>query len=195
MTDQEAQSLDRANEHDALRAENAELRDRLLRALADAENTRQRGERVAQEARQYAIANFARELLTVLDNLHRAIAAAEHQEGADEPESSLLEGIRATERLLSSTFERFGVRRIEAFGAKFEPALHEAVMEVQEGEYEPGTVVQVLEDGYNIHGRLLRPARVTVAKRRAQPPSPSETDTRDPVSHHDPSPPPASSPT
>ncbi|OSI31052.1 nucleotide exchange factor GrpE [Bradyrhizobium canariense] len=171
----EAPPVDEAKERESLQTENAALRDRLLRALADAENARQRGERRAKDARQYAIADFARELLTVLDNLHRAIAAAEQHPAKMADDSSLLEGIKATERILTSTLERFAVRRIEALGAKFDPALHEAVMQVEDGEHDPGTVVQVLEDGYVIHERLLRPARVAVAKRRQEPPSGSET--------------------
>jgi molecular chaperone GrpE len=178
-TEQEAPSLDRANEYEALQAENAELRDRLLRALADAENTRQRGERMAQDAREYAIAAFARELLSVADNLHRAIAAAEQHRAASDVEASLLEGVKATERILSSILGRFGVRRIGALGAKFDPAQHEAVMEVEAGDKEPGTVAQVLEDGYSIHERLLRPVRVSIAKRRGHGPSPSEADSAD----------------
>jgi len=167
-TDRAAPSIEQTSDLEALQAENADLRDRLLRALADGENTRRRGERMAQDARQYAIADFARELLDVADNLRRAIAAAEQQGGENAPESQLLDGIKATERILMATLERFGVRRIEALGTRFDPALHEAVMEVDDPEHEPGTVVQVLEDGYTIHDRLLRPARVAVAKRRAQ---------------------------
>ncbi|MCK1571402.1 nucleotide exchange factor GrpE [Bradyrhizobium sp. 174] len=175
VTGEQAPPVEEAKERDSLQAENAALRDRLLRALADAENTRQRGERMAKDARQYAIADFARELLTVLDNLHRAIAAAEQRRADMTDDSSLLEGIKATERILTSTLERFAVRRVEALGAKFDPALHEAVMQVEDDEHDPGTVVQVLEDGYVIHERLLRPARVTVARRRQERASHSET--------------------
>ncbi|MCK1537489.1 MULTISPECIES: nucleotide exchange factor GrpE [unclassified Bradyrhizobium] len=174
VTGEQAPPVYEAKERDSLQAENTALRDRLLRALADAENTRQRGERMAKDARQYAIADFARELLTVLDNLHRAIAAAEQRRADMTDDSSLLEGIKATERILTSTLERFAVRRVEALGAKFDPALHEAVMQVEDDEHDPGTVMQVLEDGYVIHERLLRPARVTVARRRQERASHSE---------------------
>jgi molecular chaperone GrpE len=155
----------------ALQAENASLRDRLLRALADAENVRRRAERAAAEARQYAIADFAREMLVVADNLQRAIMSAEADPDTD---LSRLEGVRATERVLMATFERFGIRKIDAAGARFDPALHEAIMEVDDDMQPPGTVVEVLEDGYLIHDRLLRPARVVVAKRR-----PSSTSSSD----------------
>jgi len=155
-------------------AENASLRDRLLRALADAENTRRRAERAAEEARQYAISDFARELLAVADNLQRTSAAAERHTPETVEDAALIEGVRATERVLMHTLERFGIRKIEALGAPFDPNLHEAVMEVDDPEHEPGTVVRVVEDGYTIHDRLLRPARVFVAKRRADPPTPSD---------------------
>jgi molecular chaperone GrpE len=146
-------------------AENAALRDRLLRALADAENTRRRAERGAEEVRKYAIADFARELLIVVDNLHRTIVAAESQ-GAVTPESAaLIEGVRATLRVLMRTLERFGVRRIEALGVRFDPNVHEAIMEVDDPSQPPGTVTRVVEDGYTINERLLRPARVIVSRR------------------------------
>jgi molecular chaperone GrpE len=148
-----------------LAAENASLRERLLRALADAENTRRRADRTAEEARRNAVADFGRELLAVADNLQRAIAAAEN--GADANDAVLREGVRATERMLQVAFERFGIRRINALGEKFDPQLHEAVMEVEDTSHEPGTVVCVAEEGYMIGDRLLRPARVVVAKRPA----------------------------
>jgi molecular chaperone GrpE len=160
-------------------AENASLRDRLLRALADAENIRRRAERTAEEARQYAISDFARELLMVADNLERTIAAA--AEGTETVEDdALIEGVRATKRLLEQTLSHFGVRKIEALGKRFDPSLHEAVMEADDPSQPPGTV-RVLEDGYTIHDRLLRPARVVVARRglkktAASQPEPAEAE-------------------
>jgi molecular chaperone GrpE len=159
----EARPPEECADAEALAAENASLRDRILRALADAENTRRRAERAVQDTSMYAIADFARELLAVADNLQRTIAAAELEMAED---AALLEGVRATERTLMHALERFGVRKIEALGAPFDPALHEAVMEVDDGSYPPGSVARVLEDGYMIHDRLLRAARVAVAKRR-----------------------------
>jgi molecular chaperone GrpE len=146
-------------------AENASLRDRLLRALADAENTRRRAERTAEEARQYAVADFARELLAIADNLRRTIAAA--SDDGSETAEALIEGVRATERLLEKVFARFGIRKIEVLDKPFDPNLHEAIMEVEDTTRPPGTVVRVAEDGYMIHDRLLRPARVLVAKRNS----------------------------
>jgi molecular chaperone GrpE len=149
----------------SLVAEHAALRDRYLRVLADAENERRRSERQAQDARTNAVAQFARGLLPIADNLQRAIKAAEAGAGSANGDAALIEGVKATERMLAATFERFGVRKVPAKDAAFDPALHEAVMQLDASEATPGTVLQVLEDGYTIHDRLLRPARVAVAKR------------------------------
>lgn len=153
----------------ALQAENASLQDRLLRALADSENVRRRADRAAQDARNFAVTDLARELLTVVDNLRRAIEAAENQPGqtAGTGTASLVEGIGAIERSLVRTLERFGVRRIEARGTPFDPLRHEAIMEVDDAARAPGSVADVMEEGYTIHDRLLRPARVSVTRSRA----------------------------
>jgi molecular chaperone GrpE len=146
-----------------LLSENASLRERLMRALAETENTRQLGERRAQDAQKYAITHFARELLQVVDNLRRAIdagAARADTEGGDR----LIEGVAATDRMLMQVLKRFGVEEIDALNAPFDPEKHEAVMEVDAADQPPRSVVQVLEDGYMLHDRLLRPARVAVAK-------------------------------
>jgi molecular chaperone GrpE len=148
-----------------LMAENRSLRDRLLRALAEAENTRRQASREAEDARKFAIADFARELLIVIDNLQRTLEAAEEQTPSTAENAVLLEGVRATLRVLMKTLERFGVRRIEALSQAFDPNLHEAIMEVEDPSQPPSTVVRVVEQGYTIHDRLLRPARVIVAKR------------------------------
>ena len=151
-------------------SEIASLRDRLMRALAETENTRRQGERRAQDAQQYAITNFARELLQVVDNLRRAIEASPADPEARKADG-LLEGVAATERILMQILNRFGVREIGALNEPFDPKKHEAVMETETDETEqpPGSVVQVLEDGYMLHDRLLRPARVVVAKSAQQP--------------------------
>jgi molecular chaperone GrpE len=136
----------------------------LIRALADAENARWRAERTAVETRQYAIADLARELLVVADNLRRTIVVAERHAAATVQDAALIEGVRATERILERALEHFGIKKIDALGKKFDPSLHEAVMEVDETSQPPKTVIQVVEDGYSIRDRLLRPARVFVAK-------------------------------
>jgi molecular chaperone GrpE len=152
----------------SLLKENASLRDRLLRALADAENTRRQASRTAGDTRRFAIADFARGLLIVVDNLQRTIDAADGQAPLTTENAALIEGVRATLRVLLGTLERFGVRPISALGERFDPNLHEAVMEVDDPAQPPGTVAQVVEQGYTIHGRLLRPARVVVSKQRVR---------------------------
>jgi molecular chaperone GrpE len=149
----------------ALQAENEALRDRMLRALADAENARRRAERTAQDARRYGITDFARELLPIADNLQRTVTAAELGGAQATGANALLEGVAATRRMLEHALEQFGVRRIEALGEPFDPTLHEAVLEVADVARPPGTVARVIEDGFTIHDRLLRPARVAVVRR------------------------------
>src|SRR6202165_1958321 len=146
-----------------LASENASLRERLMRALAQTENTRRQGERRVQEAQQYAITNFARELLQVVDNLRRAIEAGTTDADA-KTEDGLMEGVAATDRILTQILNRFGVEEVKALNEPFDPGKHEAVMETDETEQPPGNVAQVLENGYMLHDRLLRPARVVVAK-------------------------------
>jgi molecular chaperone GrpE len=152
-------------------SEIASLRERLMRALAEIENTRRQGERREQDAQQYAIASFARELLQVVDNLRRAIDAGTTDAGARKGDG-LMEGVEATDRILTQILNRFGVRELDALNKPFDPRKHEAVMETDETEQPPGNVVQVLEDGYMLHDRLLRPSRVVVAKPQ-QPSSPA----------------------
>lgn len=147
------------NSDEALELES--LRDRLMRALAETENTRRLGERRVQEAQQYAITNFARELLQVIDNLRRALDAGATEERQGD---RLLEGVAATDRVLSQILSRYGVEELDPLNKPFDPMKHEAVMEAEESEQPPGNVVQVLENGYMLHDRLLRPARVVVAK-------------------------------
>jgi len=150
-------------EAEHLKVENGDLKDRLLRALAECENVRRRGERLASDARRSAIAEFAREILTVADNLHRAIEAATSGSARPTAEASLIDGVRATERALAKALEKFGVERIRALGVAFDPKLHEAVQQLPDDEHPPGTIVEVVEDGYVVGDRLLRPARAIVA--------------------------------
>src|SRR3981081_1544895 len=161
----EARPPDEGAVEAAAPAENASLRDRMLRALAEADNTRRRAERAGQDARQCAVADVARELLPVVDNLQRSIAAAERQAAATSAETALIEGVRATEQMLMRALERFGIRKLAALGTPFDPTLHEAMMEVDDASSAPGTVASGMEHGYQIHDRLLRPVRVAVTKR------------------------------
>jgi molecular chaperone GrpE len=154
---------------DALRAEADLQKDRALRALAEVENVRKRLERERDEARTYSVTRFARDLLTVSDNLARALAAmpADVREKADDSLKAVLDGIEATERELQATLARHGVKPIDAEGLRFDPHLHQAIAEVPGSGKIPGTVVSVVQPGYVIGERLLRPAMVTVAKGEA----------------------------
>jgi molecular chaperone GrpE len=150
----------------ALKAEIADLRERHLRALAEAENTRRRGERERQDASQYAVTRFARDMLVVSDNLKRALEhfPADAREDASAAVKAVLEGIEATERQLASTLERHGVRAIDTADARFDPHLHQAIAEVPSEGKPAGAIVDVVQAGYVIADRLLRPAMVTVAR-------------------------------
>jgi molecular chaperone GrpE len=159
-----------------LRDENAQLKDQALRALAEAENTRRRAERDRDDAGKYAIANFARGLLSVADNLRRAIDAIpsdiRETEGAV---AAVIAGIEATERELLAAFDKVNIRKIDAMDVPFNPNHHEVMFETPGTGKQPGTIIQVIEDGYMIHDRLLRPARVGVAKADAGTPPPEHT--------------------
>jgi molecular chaperone GrpE len=144
----------------ALEAKAAEQQDRLLRALAEAENTRRRTQREREDATKYAIAGFAKDLLSAADNLHRALDSLPEPEVRDERTRNLLAGVAATERELLSVFERHGIRRIDPKGERFDHNLHQAIFEVERRDEPAGTIVEVLQPGY----RLLRPAMVGVAK-------------------------------
>jgi len=166
------ESGEAANDIETLQAEIAALKERSLRALADAENTRKRAEREKEETRQFAIARFARDLLSVSDNLNRALAAcsAEARDSADESLKAVIDGIEATERELQSVLSQHGVKAIAAEGAKFDPNIHQAIAEVPAEGLPKGTVVTVVQGGYMIGERLLRAAMVTVAKGDASAP-------------------------
>ena len=149
-----------------LRQEIAELKDRFLRTLADMENLRKRTEREVTDARLYGIASFARDVLGVADNMQRALDATgeDWKKQADESGRALFEGVELTERDLLKVLEKHGVRRIEAMGQKFDPNLHQAMYEVPDASVPAGTVVQVLQSGFTIGDRILRPVLVGVAK-------------------------------
>jgi molecular chaperone GrpE len=147
---------------EALKAEAAELKDRLLRALAETENVRRRGVKDREDAAKYAVSAFARDMVKVAEDLRRALASVEADGAASGP---LVEGVRLTERELLAALERHGVKRVDPQpGERFNHELHEAMFEVPTDAQEPGTVAHVMEAGYTIHDRLLRPARVGVAK-------------------------------
>lgn len=144
------------------------LKDQLLRALAESENIRRRAQREKEDASRFAIANFARDLLTVSDNLTRALEniPAEKLEGNDALKS-LLEGIQITERELNNVLERNGIKKISPLGELFDHNYHQAMLEEETDEHQPGHVMRVLQTGYVLNERLLRPALVGVAKAKS----------------------------
>ncbi len=154
---------------EALEAENRELKDKVLRLAADMENLRKRLEREKEDAVRYAAAQFARDMLTVSDNLARALEhVPEEKRGESEFLKSLAEGVEMTLKGLLDTFERHGIRKISPHGEKFDPHYHQAMFEVPTSESPAGTVVQVMADGYTHHDRVLRPAMVGVAKQEEE---------------------------
>jgi molecular chaperone GrpE len=154
-----------APEESSVDKELAELKDRLLRALAETENVRRRAEREREDTAKYAVTGFARDVLPVADNLGRALAAiGPDLRGKDPSLDALIAGIELTDRELKSIFERHGIRRIDPLGERFDHNFHQAMMEVEDPTKPPGTVVQVLQAGYGLRDRLLRPAMVAVAK-------------------------------
>ncbi len=151
---------------DKLNAENASLKDRSLRALAESENLRRRAEREVADAKVYGVTGFARDMLTFADNLNRAIdsVAPDALSGADPALKAFVEGIVLTERDFQSRLAKQGIKKLEPQGKKFDPNMHEALFELPDQSVPSGTVVQVMEDGYAIGDRCLRPAKVGVAR-------------------------------
>jgi molecular chaperone GrpE len=155
----------------------AEFKDKLLRTLAEMENLRKRTEREVADARLYAITNFAREVLAVADNMHRALTTIgpEVREGGDAQVQAFIEGVELTERELLKALEKNGVKKFSPQGEKFDPNLHQAMYEMETTEGPPGYVAQVIQAGYMIGDRVLRPALVGVSKGGAKAaPVPSE---------------------
>ncbi|HWL05363.1 MAG TPA: nucleotide exchange factor GrpE [Xanthobacteraceae bacterium] len=149
-----------------LTEESNDLKDRLLRTLAEMENLRRRTEREVADARTYGVTNFARELLGVADNLARALQLADTRmrEAADEPTRSLIEGVELTERELIKALDKNGVKKFDPQGEKFDPNLHQAMFELPDPSVPSGMVAQVVQPGYRIGERVLRPAMVGVSK-------------------------------
>ncbi len=143
----------------------AETKDKLLRTLAESENQRRRAQREREDTQKYAASNFARDMLDASDNLRRALASVEGANIQDDRVKALLDGVAATERSLLAAFERHGIKRVEPkIGDRFDANLHEAMFEVPNTGQPGGTIVQVVQSGYQIHDRLLRAAMVGVAK-------------------------------
>jgi molecular chaperone GrpE len=157
-----AANLDRLGE---LEKELEEVRQHVLYAQAETQNVRRRLEQEKVSAAQYAATGFARDMLSVKDNLERALAAIPEELRSDERMKGLVAGIEATGRELDSAFQRHGIARVEAMGKPLDPHLHQAMLEVPTDQAEPGTIVQEMQPGYTIKERLLRPALVGVAKK------------------------------
>ncbi|MGZ5931306.1 MAG: nucleotide exchange factor GrpE [Rhizomicrobium sp.] len=151
----------------ALNAENVELKDKLLRALAEAENTRRRAEREKTDASLYAVTRFARDMLTIADNFARALAHLPPavRDAADPQVKAVIEGVEATDRQLIAALANHGVKQIDTSDGKFDPNLHQAIAEVPGAGKPGGSIVNVVQTGYTIGERLLRPAMVTVARK------------------------------
>lgn len=162
----EAESGAGADPVEALMAENADLKDRVLRTMAEMENLRRRTEKQISDAKQYAVSSFARDILTVSDNLRRALDSLPEEDRANAAAGivSLIEGVEMTERELLNQLDKNGVRKLDPEGQKFDPNFHQAMFEVPNPNVPNNTVVQVVQAGYVIGERVLRPAMVGVAK-------------------------------
>ena len=186
MTEEPTQLPDSENPHAAefavlqtLQAEVEILKDQRLRALAEAENIRRRAEKEKNDASQYAVTKFARDMVGIADNFARALAAvpAEVRAAADPQVQAVLDGVEATDRQLLQTLERYGVKAVNTSDGKFDPNLHQAIAEVPAAGKPPGSIVDVVQSGFMIGERLLRPAMVTVAK-KDMPAQPAGVDTK-----------------
>jgi molecular chaperone GrpE len=165
---------DAAGEIEALRAENAQLKERMIRLQADFENHRRRALKEREEAHRYGHENLVKDLLATVDNLDRAIEHARRNDGADF--EGMLQGVDLVRRELLGALAKYGLSEVEAEGAAFDPNVHEALAQVENDEVAPGTIVEVLQKGYRLRDRLLRPTRVVVSKRSAGDGKPSEGD-------------------
>ena len=169
QNDDEGEVNDSSSSLDELEAKILELKDQLLRTVADSENLRKRLEREKEQTRKFGIANFAKDLLSIADNLGRALDAAPNKEDVkDQAIENLVLGIQMTEQELQKAFDNNNIRKIDPLGEKFDYNFHQAMFEVEETDQEPGTVVQVLQPGYAIDDRILRPAMVGVAANKAE---------------------------
>ena len=168
QNDEEGEVIEPSSSLDELEAKILELKDQLLRTVADSENLRKRLEREKEQTRKFGIANFAKDLLSIADNLGRALDAAPNKEDVENQAlENLVLGIQMTEQELQKAFDNNNIRKIDPLGEKFDYNFHQAMFEVEETDQEPGIVVQVLQPGYAIDDRILRPAMVGVAANKA----------------------------
>ena len=149
-----------------------DLKNQLLRTLADNENNRRRYEKEKEDLSAYIISNFAKEMLSVLDNLQRAIEVSSkintEDDKIDKNTLDFIEGVKLTEKQLTSINEKFKITKVDSLNSKFDPNMHQAMFEIENDEEEEGTILQVIQDGFKIEDRLLRPALVGVSKKKSK---------------------------
>ena len=163
--DQEEAKISPEDLIEKLNEEITSLKDQRLRAIAELENFRKRAEKDQSDALKYGISNFAKEIINIRDNIERAQSSISDEAKNNEAIKSVIEGIDLIAQSVVSTFEKIGIKKIESLNEKFDHNLHQAMMEIENEELEPGTIVQELIPGYTLHDRLLRPAMVGVSKK------------------------------
>ena len=163
--DQEETEISSEDLIEKLNEEITDLKDQRLRAIAELENFRKRAEKDQSDALKYGISNFAKEIINIRDNIERAQSSISDEAKNNEAIKSVIEGIDLIAQSVVSTFEKIGIKKIESLNEKFDHNLHQAMMEIENDELEPGTIVQELIPGYTLHDRLLRPAMVGVSKK------------------------------
>ena len=150
---------------DKLNEEISSLKDQRLRAIAELENFRKRAEKDQSDALKYGVSNFAKEIINISDNIERAQSSIPEEAKNNETIKPVIEGIDLIAQSVVTTFEKIGIKKIESLNEKFDHNLHQAMMEIENDDLEPGTIVQELIPGYTLHDRLLRPAMVGVSKK------------------------------
>ena len=163
--DQEEAEISSEELIEKLNEEITSLKDQRLRAIAELENFRKRAEKDQSDALKYGISNFAKEIIDIRDNIERAQSSISDEAKSNESIKSVIEGIDLIVQSVISTFEKIGIKKIESLNEKFDHNLHQAMMEIENDDLEPGTIVQELIPGYTLHDRLLRPAMVGVSKK------------------------------
>ena len=164
-TDIEENSDTNEDDIQKLKEEIESLKDQRLRAVAELENFRKRAEKDQSDALKYGIANFAKEIINIGDNIERAKSSISEEVRSNESIKSVVDGLDLIAQSTMATFEKIGIKKIESINQKFDHNLHQAMMEIEKNDCEPGTIVQELIPGYTLHDRLLRPAMVGVSKK------------------------------
>ena len=149
-----------------LNDEISNLKDQRLRAIADLENFRKRAEKEQSDALKYGISNFAKEIINIKDNIERAQSSISDEVRSNEAVKSVVEGLDMIAKSTVSTFEKIGIKKIECINEKFDPNLHQAMIEIEKEDVEPQMIIQEILSGYTLHNRLLRPSMVGVSKKK-----------------------------